>query len=338
MRWAHQLGLVATILCSIAGSVVGCVISPQPLPPSIDASKITMELTSSQPDGGELDRVIIVGSAGAVTPGGAQLRVNNLDSGDPANALIVEDDGSFSVLTPGSSGDVFRLRAFHHDLWSEPVDIEVPEEDGPVDPLDRPLEECLLLDPPDRLDFGPVDLDTAADGAIEVHNECLVTVRIEDVRIRISEAARTECEESYSTCMSATDDSDTPCVSARADCTRVCDDNHAHCLDSSDDHDMCEADLEECRGNCSDRFEVCMESHCEDLRRECDDTTTSDSSGFSVDHSMFPLDVPVGAMRSIVVTFIPLGRGHVEDDLIIEVSAPEEERRSVLLTGEGRGG
>ncbi len=338
MHGARQLGLVATILCSIAGSVGGCVISPQPLPPSIDASKITMELTSSQPDGGELDRVIIVGSAGAVTPGGAQLRVNNLDSGDPASALIVGDDGSFWVMTPGRSGDVFRLRALHHDLWSEPVDIEVPEEDGPVDPLDRPLEECLLLDPADRLDFGPVDLDTTADGVIEVHNECLVTVRIEDVRIRISEAVRDECEEDYTSCMSATADSDTPCVSERDDCARVCDEDHEHCVDSSDDPESCLAELEACRSSCDHRFEACVESHCEDLRRECNDATTTDSYGFSVDHSMFPLDVPAEAMRSIVVTFAPLGSGQVEDDLIIEVSAPEEELRSVLLTGEGRGG
>ena len=67
-------------LCFVMGALAcGCVISPQPEPPTIDADRVGIELMSTNPDSTEIDTVVVNGEPGAVTPGGAVLHAVNLD-------------------------------------------------------------------------------------------------------------------------------------------------------------------------------------------------------------------------------------------------------------------
>lgn len=315
----------------------GCVISPQPLPPSIDVSKITAELTSSGPDIEVLDTVVLVGAPGAVSPGGAQLHAVNLDAGDGPIATVVSADGSFQVSRPGLPADVFRLRAFHDGLWSEPADLVVPVEDGPVGPPDLPLAECLALDPAGTIDLGPVPLASTAEGSLEVRNGCREAVRIEALVLLLGDGARRECDEVHASCITNTDPAGTPCEPPRAECGQACEDATTSCIDSGEVPEVCAAAHATCLEECDRELEACLDSYCQDLRTACLDAATPESQGFVVDAAVLPLTVPAGESRSVTVTFSPLRTGPAEDSLLVEIGSPERERRVVTLMAEGVG-
>lgn len=57
------------------------------------------------------DAVRVQGAAGAISPGGIQVQVDNSNSAAPAVQGTVADDGSFSVVVDGTLADQFSVRA-----------------------------------------------------------------------------------------------------------------------------------------------------------------------------------------------------------------------------------
>src|SRR4051812_36693571 len=69
----------------------GCGVSPQPEPPGIDITRLTLEQVGAS--------VTISGSAGAVTPGADTLSSLDLSSTAPGASIKVAANGSFSVTS-----------------------------------------------------------------------------------------------------------------------------------------------------------------------------------------------------------------------------------------------
>jgi hypothetical protein len=317
----------------------GCIVSPQPEPPTIQPDRVWIELTSTNPDDpeAEFDTAVIHGEEGAVSPGGATLRVVDLDLAEEPRDATVEADGSFSVALGGRPGHVFRLRAEAHGLWSSPVDLVAPEESGETLPPDVPLADCLFVRAPEPLAFGAVIVGDIVASTVALENRCGEPARIESVRLRIGAGQAATCDEDYQSCL-AEGAPDTECSPAYDSCSESCRLRLEECL-AEGTSDTCEIEHTACQDECTATLQACREQACADLYGGCDEIPFEQPQGFTVLHGTLPMAVPDGAARSIIVTFAPLEPGPAEDALIIEVGSPEAseggERRTVTLTGTG---
>lgn len=322
------------VLFSLASS--GCVVSPVPEPPTIDDDRVWIELISTNPDNPSdvADMAIIHGDAGAVTPGGALLRVVNLDSTETVRELNVDDDGGFSVALGGQPGHMFRLRAFAHELWSRTVDVVAPEETGPALPAPDPLRECFRLSSPTQIDLGRVSLGDIAVEVISIENECDDEAFIESIRLRIGEDQPPVCEEQYNLCQMGESEDETgrsECSESFSVCQDECNTGYQTCIESMPIED-CERDYESCQNEqCYPELISC----CDQIYEECQEIPYEQPQGFTALYGSLPMTVPSGSSRTIVVTFTPLQLGTAEDALIIDVISPESERRTITLTGRG---
>jgi hypothetical protein len=178
-RWLHRALCVVGLLGLL---VAGCVVSPQPEPPSIVASLLSIETSG----GG----VMLRGAAGAVTPGGSALDTLDLDGKAPAGSVTVAADGSFAIALAGVVTDAFRLQAFAGGLRSDPVDIAshtgltgTPTL-GLVTP---PLAGCFTTAP--ALDIGP--LAASSSTTVLLINGCASPVTVGAVSLRAGSPAFT---------------------------------------------------------------------------------------------------------------------------------------------------
>lgn len=176
-RWLHSaLGLAGLLFA-------GCVVSPQPEPPSIIADLLSVE---AGPDGG----ITLLGAPGAVTPGGSTLSTLDLEDKAPATSITVAGDGSFSQLLGGTLMDVYRLQAFSSGLRSDPLDIagHTSLTGAPtIGPASRPLSGCFFLAP--ELEIGPLAPSTSA--TVVMTNTCTSDVTVGSITLRVGSPAFT---------------------------------------------------------------------------------------------------------------------------------------------------
>lgn len=149
-------GLLGLLVLGALIAAAGCVTSPVPQPPPLELD-VTLVTAPGCPDCGGLT---IEGSPGAVigdlgVPGSvpqAVIWIVNLDTTSQPVIEPLAEDGSFEVTPDGSSGDTFRLQARTEDERTEPVDIEILD-DNQIALVEHPLDGCLSIEPPLELDF-----------------------------------------------------------------------------------------------------------------------------------------------------------------------------------------
>jgi len=332
-RRQHLDGLVLGMALALT-LACGCIVSPQPEPPTIDADRVWIELVSTNPDqpDAEPDTAIVHGDSGAVTPGGALLRVVNLDLTETVREVVVEGDGSFSVALGGEPGHVFRLRAFADELWSRPVDVVAPEETGPVEPAPHPLGDCFLVRSPSAVEFGSVPVGDIAVEVVTIENECGDPASIESIRLRIGDTQPPDCTDPTGQCFAEDGEVVPECAAIWEQCGADCDRQYQECIDSGEGSDQCDVLRTECADTqCQPELQAC----CEQVAQDCEETPYEEPQGFSALHGSVPMTVPSGSSRTIVITFAPLVAGQAEDALIIDIGSPESERRTITLLGRG---
>lgn len=179
-RWPRWL---PGALCLAGLLFSGCVVSPQPEPPSIIANLLTIDAESGMISGAP-GSVTLKGAAGAVQPGGSELSTVDLDTQDPAATITVADDGSFSVVLAGTSADQFRLQAFSSGLRSDPLDVTKASGllgDKTAVLVTTPLESCFLLSP--ALEVGPIAASSSA--TVKMTNQCTDDVTVSGLSLRL---------------------------------------------------------------------------------------------------------------------------------------------------------
>jgi hypothetical protein len=156
--------------------MVGCAVSPQPEPPSIDITRLQI--------GGALS---VDGESGAVTPPGAVVTAVDLEDASPAASDVADASGAFALLLVGGQTDAVRLVATANGLSSDPLDVRgvIGFKQNQVEPLPVPLAGCFTLDPPDEV--GPVA--AAAVAVITLTNACATDATIDAMAIRSGSAA-----------------------------------------------------------------------------------------------------------------------------------------------------
>ena len=87
-------------------------------PPRVDERKLYLVQSGSS--------VQVIGEAGAVSPGGATLRVTNLRTGEQVEATAL-NDGSINVIIPGAPADGYELTVSNA---GDVVNVRVPAADG----------------------------------------------------------------------------------------------------------------------------------------------------------------------------------------------------------------
>ena len=175
MRPCFPSRWLLSALCLVGLLGAGCLVSPQPEPPSIIANLLTIEES--------LGSTTLRGSAGAVQPGGSKLSTIDLDTTDPAAATTVANDGSFSLVLAGTGADEFRLQAFSGGLRSDPLDVRRNAGltgDGTAVLITTPLVGCFLLTP--ALEVGPIA--TSSSATVQMKNHCTDDVTVSGFSLR----------------------------------------------------------------------------------------------------------------------------------------------------------
>jgi hypothetical protein len=175
-RWHRCAVVIAGLLFA------GCVVSPQPEPPSIDGSLLS--IASNQ------GTVTLSGAPGAVKPGSSTLDALDLDAKAAPSSLTVAADGSFSVALTGAVDDAFRLQAFSGGLRSEPLDLQGHMGlmgGATLGPASRPLASCFSLTP--ALEIATLAPSTSA--TVVMTNDCTDPVTVGGVSLRLGSPAFT---------------------------------------------------------------------------------------------------------------------------------------------------
>ena len=179
-RWPTWL---SSAPCLVGLLFAGCVVSPQPEPPSITANLLTIEgEIGALP--GEFGSVTLKGAAGAIQPGGSELNTIDLDTTAPSTTITVAEDGSFSLVLSGTTADQFRLQAFSSGLRSNPVDVTRSTgltDDGTAVLVATPLEDCFLLAP--ALEVGPIAASSSV--TVKMNNQCSDDVTVSGLSLRV---------------------------------------------------------------------------------------------------------------------------------------------------------
>lgn len=313
-----------------------CVLSPQPEPPSIDTNKIAVTFTDEEPGEPDPDTVNVTGRAGAVSPGSVRLSIINIDDAQAWTEVDVDSDGSFEASLPGMPGNELHLQIIYEGQRLDPVHVVVPDEDGPVEPSEQPLGDCLWIDPLAGLDFGQVEIGDVAAFEIGIRNDCEdEEIVFDEVWLALQGEDEWVCEFEFEECVSG-DTSDTEfCDEELIDCEQGCHEEHQACIDDGTPVDECLNQIIDCAYICLDENMSCIVDFCEEQFEECDDSPSGLHHGFELLVAELPLYVPPETSRMVVVTFSPLDDGHAEELLIFDVFEPEEDRRSLVLTADG---
>lgn len=105
--WPKLFLLLVLSIAGCAKSRGGDGITETGNPPVLEPDDIALVVTS--------DAVHIVGSQGAITPGGGQIEIENLATGDKQRASVAED-GSFDVEVDGTFDDTYAVRALDAEM------------------------------------------------------------------------------------------------------------------------------------------------------------------------------------------------------------------------------
>ncbi|MBN1609334.1 MAG: hypothetical protein JW940_22075 [Polyangiaceae bacterium] len=151
--------------------VLGCGLSPKPEPPDavfdFDAERIDV----IEGDGPEVP-LELEGQPGSASPPGATIRLYPLDSDLPRQQAEVASDGSFAF--PEVPGDQeLRIQLFDDTDRSEPLDFRPNQESTRLVPVPRPLEDCLVLEPPKE-----IVVDRGSSASVTVRSSCEQPVTI----------------------------------------------------------------------------------------------------------------------------------------------------------------
>ena len=172
----RYIGLLAV---AAFASLASCVVSPQPLPPSIDVSKLTVDPTSGT--------IRIHGNAKAVT-GGATLSALAATGTAAATQAHVAADGTFDAVVTPDPANIYRLEASLNGLFSEPVDISVPNVNGfaagLAEKAAEPYASCLHVQPSPVAVAGDVHLGATTSIAVDLQNGCAQDLAIDDAHLR----------------------------------------------------------------------------------------------------------------------------------------------------------
>lgn len=339
---AMKTGLIhftlATLLvfaCLILVAVLGCVVSPQPEPPAVDGERITIALTSEDPESPDPDTVNFTGGEGAASPAGATLSLINVDDARFWSEVTIGADGSFAASLSGEPGQEFRLQVDTGSRRSEPLRLVTPDEDGPAESVENPLEGCLVIQPGDQLDFGDIELGDVAANQVVVRNDCDEEVEIESIWLVLGYEDELLCDEELDECLEGETSTTRECEEEFDFCEEECITEYDDCIDSGEPLDECQDSLFECYFECSDAVTSCVFDLCDEQIEVCYEGLDSLHNGYELIVADEPLVVDVGTSRSFVVTFTPNDTGTAEDLLVLDIEAPEEERRVILLTATG---
>ena len=177
-------------LIALLGVLAGCDINPVPEPPSADpVDPPDTEQVLLEPDfmmGS--DDIDVKGAPGAAAPG-HQMWAVNLDGTAPPTVADVNDDGSFAMTLSGFAGDELRLQVRLQERRSEPVDVVVPATGGAAIVAQRPLADCLLLDPPFELVLPEPQATEPPSAVLAIENRCSADVVLGDQRLRVASDA-----------------------------------------------------------------------------------------------------------------------------------------------------
>lgn len=126
-------------------------------PPRVDGRKLFLVQSG--------ESVLLIGEAGAVSPGGASVRVTNLRTGVQVETTAL-NDGSINVVIPGSLADGYELSVSNE---GQAVNLPVPASDGSsLDALScNALENALGQ----RIASG----FAAADTSCTTHTDCVLS-------------------------------------------------------------------------------------------------------------------------------------------------------------------
>lgn len=163
-------------MLALVASLVGCTVSPQPLPPEIGVAGLTLETTGP-------GRVRLRGAPASVA-NAESLRVTNLANTVAPIDVAVDDDGSFEVELDGTLADVLRLQASEGGERSDLVDVIGAGDGQPVAVAPVPTP-CLVLEPARELTGPPVDLaDPIQISIATARNDCAADVTIAEIPFR----------------------------------------------------------------------------------------------------------------------------------------------------------
>lgn len=144
MRTTAPLPLLPLALAALALGGAGCSISPKPEPPDttpiVDPSVVTISPVRDYNDPGGIQ-----GGPGSVSPASGAVRIWLLDSEAAPIDAPVAPDGSFVAYFDVNIGDEVRLQVIDGQQRSVPVDLAVTSTDGPAQPAQRPLGDCLFV-------------------------------------------------------------------------------------------------------------------------------------------------------------------------------------------------
>lgn len=176
-RWSR--GLAVASIATLCG--LGCgpgVATPVPEPPTLNLARVGRPSIDevAQPSTNGTD---IHGAPGAA-PGGALLRITNLDSADPASVVNVKSDGSFDATIVVTDGQELRFDWSRGDESGPPEDarfvVQVPS--FRLEPSTRLT--CLQLTPGFVVDFAQTTQQT-----LTLANHCSGNVSLAAPRFRV---------------------------------------------------------------------------------------------------------------------------------------------------------
>ena len=166
LRWTTSTRAALSIAAGVLASCTGD-ISPQPEPP-VRQSPPTVDFGAVEATVDTFSNgfVGLQGAPGSVSPPGATLRAVNLDNAlDPVETVVAED-GSFDVDMSLSIGDEVRVQLFDGATRSDPIDVEVVDDEAPPVLATRALGDCLKLTPAAEIELA------GGVGSVLVRNDC----------------------------------------------------------------------------------------------------------------------------------------------------------------------
>lgn len=312
---------------------LGCVVSPQPEPPLVNAKRISASLIETNPENPNTDHVRIVGQSGAVSPGGSRLVIINLLDASAWADLTTAPDGSFDTTIPGIPGDELRLQAFFGERYSTPVSLIVPERDGGFESTNRPLEDCFTINPETNVDLGQLGIDEGSFAVVDLRNSCSEDVLIDEFYLLKWDYGDQLCDDEHLTCQAGSTPVTQSCSDQRSTCENNCESSYQNCIGDGTPEETCRQDYGQCFARCEQDDFDCVFVACQDQLFDCQDGSLFD--GFFLDSELFPFSISPGSTRPIVVDFVSAEEGLYEELLILRISTESSltsEYRTVLMT------
>lgn len=329
---------MATLLLSVVaiGTVVsGCVISPQPQPPSISAEAIEVTYSFDDPEDPETARINLFGSPESISPGGADLNISNLDDPRGVTNVVVAEDGSFEASLSGSPGNRLYFQVIDESEQTRAIVVEAPPEEGPIRDFEENDFECIEISTGDVVDFGDVELGDIAAVEVSLRNACDAELIFDEPRLALNEQDDFLCAEEEAECYAGDFEETEICVADAEGCDRMCGDNYTLCIDDGNPEEDCFDQRVDCALSCNEFFDVCMEETCGVLLSDCYDSVIGPWDGFDATFAELPLFIDSDESRSFIITFAPVESGVAEEQLLFTLMGAEEQALVISLRGQG---